>query len=108
MADNDPNLPDTGWTNPFLRNIPMVAIVRQKVVRNGEVMYSDDTRSKRVFFRVPNNRAIPPQNSTDANGNPGEIMPSAITGVGGGAIDSLYGFDRLLPFYLGRKPGDPT
>lgn len=86
MDEDDLTKPITGWGNPFLRNMPMVAIVRQMVVRNGEVLKGDETQTKRLFFRVPNNRVIP-----EFSGK-GEIMPQ------GSQIDRLYGFDKLVPF----------
>lgn len=95
MADEN-QVPDTSWSNPFLRNMPMVAIVRQKVVRNGEVLYSPDSQSKRVFFRVPNNREVPAA-PLGPDGMPQEIMPASVTGAGG-SLDQLYGFNDLKPF----------
>lgn len=83
---SDATTPLTGWDNPFLRNMPMVAIVRQTVVKNGETIVSDETKSKRVFFRVPNNRVVP------APVGDIEIMPSH------DSRDKLHGFDNLKPF----------
>ena len=84
MADE--NMPIKGWDNPFLRNMPMVAIVRQKGVKNGESVVSDEIRSKRVFFRVGNNVTVP-EISADV-----EIMP------GEAGINQVAGFDNLTPF----------
>ncbi len=83
IKDADPTQPIYGWDSPFLRNLPMVAIVRQKGVRNGHVVISDETKSKRVFFRVPNNLVKP-----SIVGNV-EIMPTNT------ALDKVMGFDRL-------------
>lgn len=88
MDDEDLTKPIKGWGNPFLRNLPMVAIVRQRVVRNGEILRGDETQSKRVFFRVPNNRVVP------AFTDEGEIMPRQ------SQTDRLYGFNNLVPFDL--------
>ncbi len=74
------------FSNPFLRNMPMVAIVRATSVKNGSVTTTPDTECKRVFFRVANNRAFP-----GPTGEP-EIMQE------GKAMDKLYGFDNLLEF----------
>lgn len=83
MADE--NMPLKGWDNPFLRNMPMVAIVRQKGVKNGESVVSDEIRSKRVLFRVGNNVTVP-EISTDV-----ELMP------GEPGVDQVAGFDSLMP-----------
>lgn len=56
--------------NPFLRNMPMVAVAQNVKVVNGEVIKTPLTESRRVFFRVPNNRTYPPLAPTK------EIMPS--------------------------------
>lgn len=84
MADE--NTPIKGWDNPFLRNMPMVAIVRQKGVKNGEAVVSSEIASKRQFFRVGNNITVPAV-SADV-----EVMPSQ-TG-----LDQVMGFDNLNAF----------
>lgn len=84
MADE--NTPILGWDNPFMRNIPMVAIVRQKGFKNGESVVSSEIRSKRTFFRVGNNVTVP-EISADV-----ELMPGT-TGA-----DQVIGFENLNPF----------
>ena len=74
------------FSNPFLRNIPMVAIVRATTRRNGEVITTPDTQCRRIFFRVGNNRVFP------APAGQPEVMAS------GKAMDAFYGFDNLLEF----------
>lgn len=74
------------FKNPFLRNMPMVAIVRATSNKNGELSTTPDTACRRVFFRVSNNRLVP------APAGKREIMH------GGNALDALYGFDNLLEF----------
>lgn len=70
-------------SNPFFRQLPMVAIVRSTVVKNGERVTSPDTTAKRVFFRVPNNRTFPHKPGQD------EIMHA------GTAMDRMTGFTHL-------------
>ena len=74
------------FSNPFLRNMPMVAIVRATSHKNGDATTTPDTECRRVFFRVSNNRTYPAP-----LGEP-EIIPT------GKAIDKLFGFDNLLEF----------
>lgn len=80
--------PDLSWDNPFLRNLPMVAIVRMEGLNNGSLLSTKETRAHRVFFRVGNNRTFP-SISEDV-----ELMPQ------GGGFDVAVGFDNLLPYTL--------
>lgn len=74
------------FSNPFLRNMPMVAIVRATSRKNGEVTTTPDTQCRRIFFRVGNNRAFP------APAGQEEIMHKGV------AMDTFYGFDNLREF----------
>lgn len=80
--------PDLTWDNPFLRNIPMVAIVRMEGPNNGSLLTTPDTKSQRVFFRVGNNRTYPSLMSEI------ELMPD------NGGLSKVIGFDNLLPLTL--------
>lgn len=82
----DNGMPIMGFDNPFLRNLPMVAIVRQKGIKNGEAVISSEIRSKRVFFRVGNNVTVP------TTTNEVELMP------GETFSDDVTGFTHLNPF----------
>lgn len=83
---SDPTKPTYDWSNPFLRNMPMVAIVRQRGIKNTHNVISDETQTKRVFFRIGNNMVTPL--ITDKI----EITPSNTT------LDTRLGFDKLHPF----------
>lgn len=74
------------FSNPFLRQLPMVAIVRATSRKNGEVTTTPDTQCRRIFFRVGNNRVFP------APAGEQEIMHT------GSAMDAFYGFDNLREF----------
>ncbi|AWY03090.1 hypothetical protein SCYZ1_51 [Pseudomonas phage SCYZ1] len=80
--------PDLTWDNPFLRNIPMVAIVRMEGPNNGSLLTTPDTKSQRVFFRIGNNRTFP------SLMNDVELMPTT------GGLSKVLGFDDLLPLTL--------
>lgn len=80
--------PDLTWDNPFLRNIPMVAVVRMEGVNNGSLLTTPDIRSQRVFFRVGNNRMLP-RLMGDV-----ELMPTT------NGLSKVIGFDNLHPFSL--------
>lgn len=88
--------PTTGPDNPFLRNMPLVAMVRPRVTRNGQVLYADETKTKRIFVRVGNWRVTPIPRNKD--GTTAQVMPSSVTGNQSGACDHLFGFDKLQPF----------
>lgn len=75
-----------GWNNPFLRNMPMVAIIRQKGTKNTHEIISEETQSKRVFFRVPNNTVYPSPIGEV------EILPTNTP------TDKALGFDKLSSF----------
>jgi hypothetical protein len=69
--------------NPFLKNLPMVAIARVTVYRGGVPVETPDTVCKRAFFRIGNHRSYPLM--SDAH----EIMQT------GGTLDTLFGFSNL-------------
>lgn len=73
-------------SNPFLKNMPMVAIARLTVYRGGVATETPDTTCKRAFFRIGNHRSYPPLS------NQHEIMPS------GSTLDKLFGFTSLEPY----------
>ena len=73
--------------NPFLRNMPIVAIVRSVTVQNDETILSDEIESKRVWFRVGNHRTYPASND--------EVMPC------GGVKDITFGFNKKQPLFEG-------
>lgn len=74
------------FSNPFFRNMPLVAIVRATSTKNGEKTTTPDTQCRRIFCRLTNNRVYP------APAGMQEIMPT------GTAMDAFYGFDNLKEF----------
>ncbi len=83
---DDETQPILDWNNPFLRNMPMVAIVRQKGFRNGENVVSDEIKTKRVLFRLTNPITVPAMLEDI------ELMPTNT------ALDDVLGFNDLAPF----------
>lgn len=71
--------------NPFLRNMPIVSIVRSVSVQNDEIIFSEEVESKRVWFRVGNHRTYPASND--------EVMPC------GGVKDITFGFNKKQPLF---------